>query len=138
MKKAIDTETWEIIFALYYGQNVAQYKYYDDNKHHRVKDVSSCYNQTLHLKDIKDITDEDLMKCYHLHSGIIGYDYTQDFGAPILMGRHWLTNGGLKDLQKYSVLVDYLRAKGYALPAFGFTIQELIDTGVFRFKAKEQ
>jgi len=70
------------------------------------------------LTPLSKITDEDLVACYHLHSGLIGYDYTCDFKPALEMARHWINMDGEKTLCKLTQLSEYLRSKGYAVPLF--------------------
>jgi len=70
------------------------------------------------LTPLSKITDEHLVACYHLHSGLIGYDYTCDFKPALEMSRHWINMDGEKTLCKLTQLSEYLRSKGYAVPLF--------------------
>lgn len=81
----------------------------------------------LELKQIENISEKELIDCYHLHSGFIGYDYTMDFEPVLTMTNHWFLNGGLKDMQRCPATVDYLRMKGYALSWLDLDIQTLIE-----------
>lgn len=83
----------------------------------------------LQLKPLSQISDEDLLKCYHLHSSSIGYDYTMDFAPVDEMVNHWMEHGGNKDIQKNSLTVDYLRSKGHALPWMGLSVEEMVNVG---------
>lgn len=37
-------------------------------------------------------------------------------------------------LFNHSQVTDFLRSRGYALPAFGFTVEELVQAGIFKIK----
>lgn len=83
---------------------------------------------SLQLNPLSQITDEDLLWCYHKYSEIIGYDYTMDFKGCLSSARNtWLTHNGYNDLQKYILLVDFLRSKGYALPWLDLSIEDLLN-----------
>lgn len=67
------------------------------------------------LTSLSKITDEHAELLYHLYCGEISkYDYTQDFGGIRKAVRHWLKNGGLEEINKYSCLTDLARQMGYA------------------------
>lgn len=66
------------------------------------------------LRSIKQLTDEEKIRCYHLHSGAISYDYTQDFADILTCANHWLENDSY--LIKFACTVDYLRSIGILLP----------------------
>jgi len=84
----------------------------------RVLNDKSVDGIELLLTPLSKITDEDLVACYHLHSGLIGYDYTCDFKPALEMARHWINMDGEKTLCKLTHLSEYLRSKGYAVPLF--------------------
>lgn len=88
----------------------------------------------LELTPLDQISDEDLLWCYHKHSEMIAYDYTMDFKGLLQSARLWLQQGGYKDLIKYTVLTDYLRSKSYAMPYIGHSVQQLIEAGYMKLK----
>ena len=48
----------------------------------------------------------------------------------------WITSINLNELPLISA--DFLRSKGYALPAYGYSVEQLVEEGVFKLKSKTQ
>ena len=118
-----------------HGEYQAEIQFIDDNNNVWEEPSYSGYNKvSLLVKPTSGISDEDLIKCYHLHSSAIGYDYTQDFKDILTCAKHWLENGGKRDLLKYSICVDYLRANGYAVPYEYYSVDQLTEAGIFKLK----
>lgn len=126
----------------YWGQNVVSHNEYQEGSTNLVDGSLikkfSEENYFLYLKRLEDISDEDLEKIYHIHSGIIGYDYTMDFQSPLIMAKHWKDNdlNWNKTIFKYREIVDYLRSKGYALPFMNLSIENLVRIGWIKFQIK--
>lgn len=76
-------------------------------------DWYSIDGHKLALHDLKNITDEHLVKCYHLYCEIAAYDYTQDYKDVLTCAKHWLDKEGMKPLITYTKLSDTLRSLGY-------------------------
>lgn len=141
MKTANNPENKARFFAQYWGQKVIMHPVlfkpitmYDvitnpDNGFER--DIEKCW---LELNSLSNITNEDLIKCYHLYSEICAYDYTMDFASVIDMARHVIKMEGYNWLTKYTKISDYLRSKGYALPYMQLSIKDLIDYGWIKIK----
>lgn len=137
MKTEINNENKEKFFALYWGQGVLCSLVYGDGwginsgtiKKHSSNDIN--YSKWLSLKSISKISDEDLLKIYHLHSASIGYDYTMDFKPPLEMAKHWMEKeeNWKKSVAKYSIVDHYLRSRGYALPWMGLLVDEMVEAG---------
>jgi len=125
MKTENNKENKSIFFNLYSEQ-------YIYTSQHNLLEIDVFYTPTweeyyLELKQIENISDSELVDCYHLHSGFIGYDYTMDFQPFLVMANHWLLNGGIKNMKRCPITIDYLRTKGYAVPWLDLSVQELID-----------
>jgi hypothetical protein len=107
-----------LFFAQYLGQKV-----FCLNENDRILSVLPCdltgtlrKRGYLSLRAIEKISDDELIKCYHLHSADIGYDYTQDFENVLTMAHHWISIDGYKVLLKYRSTSDYLRRIGILIP----------------------
>jgi hypothetical protein len=121
-------------FALYWGQKVMK---------KNIEGLENFYSEIggfirsmtidsplfLELKVIENINDKDLIKCYHIHSAFISYDYTMDFQSVLVMTKHWISNNGLNDIQKCPGTIDYLRSKGYALSWMDLSVDDLVEYG---------
>ncbi len=156
MKIENTLENKTLFFSKYLGQNVVGHNF--DNCNFKLIEVSmldcevglwgdwsggtnpdlSCNDMIgiapvwLNLKSINGIADEDLIKCYHLHSATIAYDYTQDFKRVLQMAKHWIENDGLESLLKYGATREYLQSTGYAVPYFYLSVKELLSYGWIR------
>lgn len=105
-----------LFFAQYLGQNVYQ-KTCDEVNGNVIQLVSTDnISGYLLLRSIDQLTDDELISCYHLHSADIGYDYTQDFESVLIMAHHWISIDGYKVLLKYKSTSDYLRSIGIMIP----------------------
>lgn len=125
-------------FALYWGQKFKyrnEYGIFEDTigniNFERQLDEASY----IPLKLISSITDEDLIKCYHLNSEATAYDYTQDFRTPLEMAKYCVEKEGDR-FYKFATIHDYLRFKGYALPFMGLSVKTMIEYGWIKLKSK--
>lgn len=124
-------------FAQYWGQKI----FNSDSDGWGLREINHNVNYPLDewdyisLKPLSSISDEDLLKCYHIHSAIISYDYTMDFKPFLDMAKYWIEKEGNKPLYKYTELSDYLRGKGYAMPFMspsigkGLSVEKQIEYG---------
>ena len=131
MKTENNRENKKKFFALYFGQKVAKGIFLaevDSDIIHRQ------HRYHLLLKPLSAITDEDAIACNSLHNALIGYDDTMDFATPIEMAKHWLSNGGEKDMVNTRATVDYLRSHGYALPFQDLSVDDLVVYGWIKLK----
>ncbi len=136
MSEKISNEVKAKFFAQYIGQNVVGHEcdrcnftlneisfidlevgIYGDwsggtNPQTACNDVIGIDAVWLNLRPVEAITDDELLVCYHLHSGAIGYDYTQDFAPRLTMAKHWIEQDGFKTLLKYRCTSDYLVSIG--------------------------
>lgn len=132
--KEITQETRAKIFALYWGQEIAFHL--DDSVLLKVEDIISIIKDlpatgrqlSLLLTPLSAITDEDaieIAKICGIEEGVISSGLKKDF-------RKNLSNDLFDDMT--IDIADFLRSRGYALPAFGFTVDELVEVGVFKLK----
>lgn len=85
-------------------------------------------NTPLPLRSISSLTDEEKVKCYHLYSAAIAYDYTQDFSSVINHANDcWSTDREL--MINTTSVSDYLRSIGILLPYRGIPEEEIIAAG---------
>lgn len=91
-------------------------------------------NDYLQLTPLSNITDEDKLKCYHIYSAYIGYDYTQDFDGIHSSALRWYDNEWNKRTENLLPISDYLRSKGYALPWMGVSVEQQIEYGWITLK----
>lgn len=85
------------------------------------------FNQTaIHLRAISSITDEDAVEAAKHYHGV---------GADLPPERIRHVVRFINHICRCSRdAADYLRSKGYALPAFGYSVDELVGAGVFKIK----
>jgi len=124
MKTENNKENKSIFFNLYSNQYVCTSQ--SNVLEMKVDNFPLWSDFYLELKQIEKITEKELIDCYHLHSGFIGYDYTMDFEPVLTMANHWFLNGGLKDIQRCPTTIDYLRTKGYAVKWLDLDIQTIV------------
>lgn len=129
--KQITPEIRARVFALYWGQKVFTFP---ENDSWMVQKVCVSYmdgygvkNRALILKPLSSITDEDVRIIddprWFTKQNVV--TELSRFG-----GNCW--NVFIDQLSPLSY--DMLRSKGYALPAFGYSVDELVGAGVFKIK----
>ncbi len=124
--KEITPEIKKRILALYWGQEVLRWK--PTYGSHRIGKVGEPLMGHLYLTPLSKITDEDAIEVGRLNG--IKTD------NPLLVGKslaYWLG----KDKGRRDVIfevADFLRSRGYALPAFGHSVDDLVKAGVFKLK----
>lgn len=118
--KQITPEIKARVFALYWGQKI-----WTEKSNPKCLDVVDAYidfdpydsddfdDAVLLVKQLSSITDEDAIELNKMHNWTKGVHET----------KYW-----------YQDEADYLRSKGYALPAFGYSVDELVEAGVFKIK----
>lgn len=130
--KQITPEIKQRIFALYWGQRVCRAVYPHEGEHiDKVGQWNIHHITNLELSPLSSITDEDAAQC--------GYSTCDDPNS----GNYSMSPAGvlfdeIVASNRYDMLniydADYLRSKGYALPAFGYSVDELVGAGVFKIK----
>lgn len=126
MAKVITQEIRQKIFALYHGQRIQGLQQYDEKHIVNANVTSSRY--FLFVKRLSSITNEDAIK-------INDFQCWKDYAPPLKRE----DRNGIRD--QISVLIknnwvnfdtiDYLRLNGFAAPAYGFSVEELVEAGVF-------
>lgn len=109
---------------------------------HRIAEQKyDVFNQTsIAVRGLSSITDEDAIEVAKLASSWEDDDRLLD---PIdvpewiseVLGGNCATYADYVSGYDASSLVDLLRSKGYALPAFGYSVDELVEAGVFRLQS---
>lgn len=138
--KQITQEIRQRIFALYWGQAVLIY----DTEHapffvSRISiDIEESY---LYLTPLHLITDEDAI-CI---TQIIFPEYQSPLGK-VRAGKRFVKNAFLsksfesmteiQDTQQILQITDLLRSRGYALPYLNYTVDDLVEDGVFKLKTE--
>ncbi len=123
-------------FAQYWGQYViimpSISMFQKIHVHHvNLNHIQRC---VLELTPLSQITDEDLLKCYHKACELAKYDNTMDFATFIEMAKHWINKEGIETLYKHSYNCDYLRSKAYAVPYNDLSVEEQIEYGWVKLK----
>lgn len=129
------------MFALYWGQEILAYKHWGQIVTGNEIDcwALSRNENYLEVKPLSSITDEDAIEVAKLVSSWEDDDRLLD---PIdvpewiseVLGGNCATYADYVSGYDASSLVDLLRSKGYALPAFGYSVDELVGAGVFKIK----
>lgn len=130
--KQITPEIKQRIFALYWGQKVCRAVYPHEGEHiDKVGQWNIHHITNLELSPLSSITDEDAIEVM-----LNGGRNTYKTNLETIIGR--LKTIGYIDVDKWDYFPisvwDYLRSKGYALPAFGYSVDELVEVGVFKIK----
>lgn len=143
--KQITPEIKARIAALYYGQSIMQTTI-KNNPHDlsgimRVEPLAFMEWDSqyfLNVARVSSITDEDAIEVANIATGWNEDEYLNPSDVPywldeILTGNCALTANYVSGYQIIDV-IDCLRSKGYALPAFGYSVDELAEAGVFKIK----
>lgn len=89
----------------------------------------------LELKPISSLSDEESIEYFDVLWGGSHKDHTKEF--KISVGKDWSSSLTIErfGLMPSNVIngVDYLRSKGYAIPFMGYSINDLVSLGWFRF-----
>ena len=140
--KEITTEIRERIFALYWGQNVAYH-----NTHHyltvgvRIDNILIPYSEKHHmlLTPLSAITDEhaievaEIVSCWDDGASPLDVDDVSEWIDEVMSG-NCATAADYVSGEQILQLTDFLRSKGYALPAFGYSVDELVQAKIFKLK----
>lgn len=129
--KMITKDEKEQIFALYWMQRVGATGsgrheiLCDEDFIPYLEDDSQLH---LELKPLSSITDEDCMEALRIFNEVDASTSPQDVANPTL--EDFKTN--IEDITVIAPITDYLRSRGYALPAFGHPVEELVSEGIFK------
>lgn len=152
--KQITPEIKARVFALYWGQKVFTFP---ENNGWEPQKVGVSYmdgygikNRCLLLKPLSSITDEDAIEVAKLVTGNkewLGEVHYTALGSSVTLVKPDTTvnvtinisdDGDIWDSRLHHTDAlsghDYLRSKGYALPALGYSVEELVELGVFKLK----
>lgn len=134
--KQEDKELKARVFALYYLEQVLMHEGWDSpGCVFNIKSESeTCW---LELKPLSAISDEDVLEVARLR-GFVNFTRVNcnDVGYFV----HWNLKSGkergkfIKFIDLLQPEIDYLRSRGYALPAFGYTVEELTNKGIIKVK----
>lgn len=132
------------VFALYWGQEVLKAHTTQGTKVVGNRNYGIYRDQFLELKPISSISDEDAIEGAIITQGInCDGDITdirryEDFVSFSITheGNNFKTLYSFFFYQSSPIKLksnqaDYLRSKGYALPAFGLSVEELVKRGWF-------
>lgn len=131
--KQITPEIKARVFALYWGQKIAKAEVSDgDDRMSKIGGIYSIQHFAergwfVQVKSLSSITDEDAIEVAKIED---------NFEDPLRRGKALIRdfNHILWHQERWSEITDYLRSKGYALPAYGFNVDELVEAGVFKLK----
>lgn len=137
---AMTTEIKENIFALYWKQNVRRYKpTYGSHKTTIVNGQS--FQGALLLKNLSNITNDDIIEVCVINGDtlpenkeLIDEDGIQSAKEDIISSfKPWDGNGnGFIECRNVCHIIDFLRSRSYALPAMGFSVDQLVEEGIFQ------
>lgn len=82
----------------------------------------------LELKPLSSITDEDAIEALRIFKEVDASISPENVANPTLEEFKAQIEGMIVIAQ----ITDYLRSRGYALPAFGHSVDELVKEGVFK------
>ena len=86
------------------------------------------------VNPLSKITDVDKIYCYHKHSEYCKYDETQSYCTLLDSANLIIEKEGIKSMSFLASQIDYLRSSSYALPHSGYTVEDLIQCGIFKIK----
>ena len=128
MKPQINNESKARFFALYWNQLVMRCE--GDN--FLITNIPERWSTAhwLELTSLQDITDEDAIEVVKIVRPAIPYILNPKNARPFCEGYLSIDNG------ISSLVADYLRSCGYALPYMGLSVEEMIEAGWIKLKAK--
>ena len=136
MDNQITLETKEKIIALYYGCEVFNAIINDGTfKLITVKaSTMTLLNKQDHLllTPLSQITEKDAKECIKIYECIhTPHGAITEYSQSIQKIREAIC----QIVVHSQPAADYLRSKSYALPAFGYTVEELVEDGIFKLTA---
>ncbi len=135
--KTITPEIIERIFALYWGQDIAIREGNDspDTTNFVLSEAADFYKYAedykLQVSPLSAITDEDKIKV-----AIINYKLKSDneIKLSLCIGNR-IIEAALPFLDRLPLAIaQYLYSKGYALPYGDYTVEDLVELGVYELK----
>ncbi len=129
------------VFGSYIGSEIIWTGAGIDNGYKQILDwgnFSLVLKNVLHwsilVTPLENISDEDKLHCYHLHSAYCKYDETQTYVSFLEAANHVLKQEGIRVMYLRQEPSDYLRKKGYTLPFGPYPVEQLIKEGIFKLK----
>lgn len=130
MGTLLNDKTKRMFFALYWDQELGLgLNKQVDTLTGKLWKAQSAFTESLQLKSLTNISDED---------AIVGYKllYPNEVYAPEYMSgefKSWLKDefgiGKIKHKWDVMHVLDYLRSKGYALPFMGLSVEVMVNEG---------
>ena len=137
-----DEQLKQKVFALYWGQKVCEYSFNEMNKkcfvntRNLLRSEELIDNWCLYLTPLSDITDEDALATYRYYYPpedfrISSKEEQAFYDTKVALD--WLRNYGSPNYITITIDgADFLRSRGYALPAFEHSVEELVEKGIFK------
>lgn len=134
----ITNEIKQQVFALYLNERVAKHEDLEDLAGCSPLDIFVTYAEavgmySLFLKTLSSISDEDAIEV----AGILGgsthlSDESKIHQVNQLLNTPFFTGQTNISASSWLNCFDFLRSKGYALPALGFSVHQLVSAGVIK------
>lgn len=114
----------------YYGvkcfQNITNEKYGFETYQTPILDDSGLNNEFCKLKNVKNITDSEIVEIWNLVFDTLRSDKSKIASFRFDLSRNKLFNQVIS-IEKSILLTDILRSKGYAIPFMGMSVDKLIE-----------
>lgn len=130
------------IFALYLNQPIAHHNDLIRIDGCMPLDIFGTHSEefierySLFVKSISNITEQDCIEIQNIYSQWIDANPLDLLDVPEwmdeIMTGNCATYADYVSGEQIIEIVDFLRSKGYALPAYGLTVDDLIAAGVFK------
>lgn len=129
----ISKETKVKIEALYYGQKILLLSGIPDNLY--TVRATGRQGQSLLVTPLSLISDEDAREAYNMLRMSADFDCitAHDLKESIVAGG-FMEILMRDDYGNIIEIIDFLRSKGYALPCMGYTVEQLVEAGIFTLK----
>lgn len=138
--KTITNEVKAKIFAQYYGVKCFRNEFYDkqDLDSSEIIDRTFAFvfthNGYLSLKSLDNIIDEDAIELFNLMFSKQHLDKTNDF--KLELGKSWVS-AYLRNVDTFAPFnyiygFQFLQSKGYALPYMNYSVEDLVELGVYK------
>lgn len=103
----------------------------------RLSDVLTCSDfLQLLVTPLSDITDEDALEVANMLRWNRYSEESKIHQAKELFSSHMFRQTNISAWEWLGIF-DFLRSRGYATPCAGFTIDQLVEAGIFNLKNKE-
>jgi len=129
----IPKEVRERIIALYHGLKVGISRIAPGRNDLFIGGSMSQYN-SVSVKHLNMITDEDAIEVAKIVYNNPNF-HTSDFGKKYVKIRvlgEFEFSGNYYHFSKMVILIDFLRSRGYGIDAFGYSVDQLVEAGVFK------